>query len=60
MKKMKDVIAALLYLVFAAVMLPVHLLCFLGRYFVETMFVAQIYLHGRHEEYMAAKQRGEA
>jgi len=57
---MKDVIAALLYPVFAAVMLPVHLLCFLGRYFVETMFVAQIYLHGRHEEYMAAKQRGEA
>lgn len=56
---MIDVIAALLYLVFAAVMLPVHLLCFLGRYFLETVHVAQVYLHGFHEEYEAAKQRGE-
>jgi hypothetical protein len=57
---MIDVIAAFLYLVFAVVIFPFHLLCFCGRYFLETIYVSQVYLVGRHEEYEEAKRKGEA
>jgi len=56
---MKDVIAAFLYLVLAVVTFPFHLMFYVGRYFLETIYISQIYLEGRSQEYEAAKRRGE-